>query len=135
MFRRLGEAVARQVGEHQPFAQDEEVELLRAARRIRGARQVVLSGQRVEQAGFADVRPSGEGDLGQVGFGDLVEPGDAEQEGACLREQPAAVRQRLFPFGIGIGTVGFFGVHISPLRSPLSGCGRCAALSAPRPAS
>ena len=71
VLRRLGEAVAGHVDQPQPhrLADLEEVELLGAARRVRGAGEGAASGQPVEQRRLADVGAAGEGDLrhGRVG--------------------------------------------------------------------
>src|SRR3546814_6967104 len=55
-FRRPGVAVARQVYEHQPPAEVEEIDLPRPARGVRGARECLAPGQRVDEARLADIR-------------------------------------------------------------------------------
>ena len=90
-----GEAVARHVDQHQPLAEIEEIELLGAAGGVGDAGQGVATGQGVDQTGFPDVRAAGEGDLGQRGFGQLVEAGGAPDEAALGGEQQAAGLQIL----------------------------------------
>ena len=93
-FRRLGVAIAGEVRQHQPAAEGEEVELLGAARRSGDAGQALAPGQRVDEAGFADVGAAGEGDLGQACVRHLLRGGGAGDEFTGLGEQPAAVLDR-----------------------------------------
>ena len=86
-FGRLGEAVAGQIDQHQPATQIEHVDLLGPPRRPRDARQLIAPGQRVDQAGLADVGAARERDLGQARRRQLGELGDAGDEGALLGEQ------------------------------------------------
>ena len=51
----LGEAVTRQVDQHQPAAEVEEIELPRVAGLGRDARQGRAAGERVDEARLADV--------------------------------------------------------------------------------
>ena len=62
-FGRGGIAVARHVDDVEAVAAGEEDQLLRAARRVRGARQRLAAGERVDQARLADIGAAGEGDL------------------------------------------------------------------------
>ena len=56
-------AIAGHVDEGEPVAEVEEDQLLRAARRVGGARQRRAAGQRIDQRGLADVGAPGEGDF------------------------------------------------------------------------
>ena len=85
-----GVAVAGQVDEREPAIEVEKVELPRAPRCVRDARQRSLAGKRVDEARLADVGTASEGDLGQGGRGQTIGPGDACDEAAGPREQPAA---------------------------------------------
>ena len=77
VLRRFGEAVARHVDEIELSSRRrEEVELLRAARRVRCARKPALSDERVDQARLADVRAAGEGDLRPVVGRQMIEIGE-----------------------------------------------------------
>ena len=101
---RLGETVAGQIDQHQPAAQVEHVDLLRAPGRARDARQLVAPGQRVDQARLADVRTPGKGHLGQARRRQLGEVGDAGDEGARLGEQlPPRFEERRIVQGFGRG--------------------------------
>ena len=66
--RRIGIAIARQVDEVVASAQGEKVDLLRAARRVRRARQRLAPRQRVDQSRFSDIGAPGETDLDPVGM-------------------------------------------------------------------
>jgi hypothetical protein len=85
--RRLGIAVAGQVDEVVTFAEGEEVDFLRAAGRVGGARQRLAARQRVDQRGFADIGAAREADLGPVGGGHAVHGDDALQEVRPAREE------------------------------------------------
>jgi hypothetical protein len=93
LLRRPGIAIAGKIGEHQPAAEVEEVELARPARRTRDFGERLAAGQRIDQARLADIRPAGERDLRQDVRGDLLELGGACDEAALLREQPAPTFQ------------------------------------------
>ena len=104
-LRRLGPAVAGQVNQPQLAIQVEEIDLARPPRLVRGPGQLVHADQAVDQAGLADVRAPGEGDLGQVRLGQLLDLGRAHDEGRRAREQNACGLD-LF---VGIlGQAGFF---------------------------
>ena len=84
-----GIAVAWKIHQHQRVVEAEKVDLARAARRVGGAGEGGASGQRVDQARFADVGAPGEGHLGQGRFGKTVERRRTQNEAALLREQAA----------------------------------------------
>jgi len=63
-----------------PIADREHVEQLRAAGRLRGAREALLVADRVERARLARVRAAGERDFGAVVGGQLLEAVRADEE-------------------------------------------------------
>ena len=77
-------AVARQVGEQRVGrvlrAQLEQVDVLRAARRLRREGEPLLLRQRVDRGRLAGVGAADEGDLGQLGGGQLVELAGGREE-------------------------------------------------------
>jgi hypothetical protein len=85
--RRLGIAVAGQVDEVVTFAEGEEVDFLRAAGRVGGARQPLAARQGVDQRRFPDIGAAREADLGAVGGGHAVHGDDALQEVRPAREE------------------------------------------------
>ena len=87
-FRRFGEAVAWHVDEKgRTRFGNEEVQLLGAARRVGRASKAVLADERVDQAGFADVRSSGERDFDRSTWRQMLEADDAFDERPALLEQ------------------------------------------------
>ena len=58
-------AVARKIGQHQPGPRREEIDLPRAARRVRDARERLSPRERVDETRLADIGAAGEGDLGR----------------------------------------------------------------------
>ena len=80
-----GVAIARHVDETQPLrarraAEREEIELLRAPRRVGDARQRLAVRQGVEKRGFADVGAPGEGDLRRPDRRQIARLGAREDE-------------------------------------------------------
>ena len=75
----------------------EEVQLLRAARRIRSARQPQLSDERIDEARLADVRAPGEGDFRTVVGRQVIEIGRAARKRPGTREEAPAFFDRLPP--------------------------------------
>jgi hypothetical protein len=69
------------------FAEGEEVDFLRAAGRVGGARQRLAARQRVDQRRFPDIGAAREADLGAVGGGHAVHGDDALQEVRPAREE------------------------------------------------
>ena len=93
-LRRFGIAVARQVDQHQHAAEVEEIDLPRAARRVRGARQHAAPGQRVDKARLADIGAAGEGDLGQpLGRQPRGLGGAGDEAGLAGEEAPPGLDQ------------------------------------------
>ena len=90
LLARAGEAVAGQVDQAQPLVQHEQVDLAGAAGLVGGAGQAVAADQGVDQARLADVGAAGEGDLRQVGRGQLLDLGRAHQEAAVSRRRAPA---------------------------------------------
>jgi hypothetical protein len=86
-LRRFGIAVTRQIHEHQAGVEIEEVDLPSAAWGVRGSRERSAPGQRVDEAGLADVRASGKGDLGQRIAGKRGSRGSAGEEAGLAREK------------------------------------------------
>src|SRR5271166_785748 len=78
--RCFGIAVARQIDEHQPCVEIEEVDLPGPTGGVRGSSECAAPGQRVEEARLADVRTPGEGDLRQVIAGKRRRFGSAGDE-------------------------------------------------------
>ena len=76
-------AVARHVDEGEAPADVEEVELLGAARRVRGAGQRVAPGERVDEARLADVGAPREGDLHRAHGRQAVERIAAQKKSAA----------------------------------------------------
>jgi hypothetical protein len=101
--RRLCIPVARQIDEIVALAQREVVDFLRAARRVRGPRQRLAPGQRIDQRRFPDIRSPGEADLGTVGGGQAVHRDHPLEERGAAGEEPAP---RLGAGGIGVGGEG-----------------------------
>src|SRR5581483_11099015 len=87
-----GIAVARHVDEiEQPvLAEAEEVELARPPRRDRDAREACAAGKRVDQARLADIGAAGERDLRPSVPRQVLDAGDARDEGARAPEQRLA---------------------------------------------
>ncbi len=108
-LRDFGEAIARQVDQHQPSRQVKEIELLRAPGPVRDARQGVAAGERVDQGRLADIGAAGKGDLGQPVEWQRRVHGGAGDEIASAGEEPAA---------------GFLGGGIGRLRRRIDHVGR-----------
>ena len=62
-----GEAIARQIGKQRAGAKPEEIDLLRATRRLARERETRLVRERVDRTRLACIRSSGERDLRQIG--------------------------------------------------------------------
>jgi hypothetical protein len=76
------EAVAGQVDQPLRAVQPEEIDELRAARSLAGARQILAAGDGVQRAGLAGVGTAGERDLGALVGRKLVRlPGTADEVG------------------------------------------------------
>ena len=90
-------------------AEVEEIDLLGAARRVGGPGQRPAVGQRVDQAGLADIRPAGESDLRQGVRRQIAHAHDARNEGAFLREQQAPGFE-FARFGIATVKIARFGI-------------------------
>jgi len=82
--------IARQIDQHEPMAEIEEIDLLGTPRRVGGAREVGPPGERVDEARFADVGTPGESDLGKFGRRQPFEISGARDERAGLREEKPA---------------------------------------------
>ena len=73
----------------------EEIELLGTARQLGGARERLLSGQRVQQAGLADIRAPREGDFRRPARGQVVGALRGVEELAGRGEEKAPGLERL----------------------------------------
>ncbi len=89
-FRRLGVAVARQIDQHEPVRNLKEIELARAPRCARGARQHAPAAQRIEKARLADIRAPGKGNLGQTVGGKRGGFAGGRDKAGLAREQAPA---------------------------------------------
>ncbi len=105
-------AVARQVHQHQVRAEIEEIDLLRPARRVGDARQMLPAGERVQEARLADIGAAGERHLRQSGRRQAIQRFSAGDEPAFLREQPGPVAR------LGGG----FGQGFTPMRHMMRRC-------------
>ena len=85
-----GKAVPRQIDQHQPAAEIEEIDLLRASWRMGDAGQSVMAGERVDQARLADIGAPGEGDLRQARRRQGLGRGGAGDEAAFPGEEEPA---------------------------------------------
>jgi hypothetical protein len=105
VFGRLGKAVAGHVDQPQlqRLAHVEEVELLRAAGRVRGACEAVAVGERVEQRRFADIGATRERNLRHVGRRQIFEAGRGLEERDRAGEQFARGLDQVFLPGRGFG--------------------------------
>ena len=84
------------IDQAQPAVQIKEVDLARAARLVGGSGELVHADQAVDQAGLADVGTAGEGDLGQVRIGQLLDLGGPHDECRRALEQDAGLLQLVF---------------------------------------
>ena len=89
-FRRPRITKSRQIDQHQPAAEIEEINLLGPARRMAGAGQRLAAGQRIDEARLADIRAAGEGDFGQIVRRQAINLDRAQYEPALLREEAPA---------------------------------------------
>ncbi|MPL75570.1 hypothetical protein SDC9_21396 [bioreactor metagenome] len=106
--RRLGKAIARKVDEIGPAGGGEEVDLLRAPGRVRGAGKVLAVRQRVDERGFAHVRAAGKADLDPVGGRHPRHRDDALQEvDGGGKQQPALLAGEI----VGLGGEGELHLH------------------------
>ena len=113
------------IGEVFP-TQAEEIDLACAARRIGDASERLAPGQRIHQAGFADIGTADEGHFGKVGRWNAVQARRAQHEVAVLREEKtsALLGLRIPRRGIGLchqsgGPAGFSGACPRRRRAPM----------------
>ena len=100
-LRRPRVAIAGHVDDMRGIAHAEIVQLAGAARRVRGARELALRNQCVEQARLADIGPPGERHLRQR----LIrQPGDAHH---ALHKSARQAEELLGLGGVGFGLFGF----------------------------
>jgi hypothetical protein len=127
-LRRLGETVAGQVHEIGPPAEVEEVDLLRTAGRVRGPRQRLATGKRVDQGRLADVRAAGEADLQPVGRRQPVHRDDAldELDRPGKELAPGLLGCRVGRLGQREGQGGHASTRTASPRAISPGCVTCA---------
>ena len=95
--------------------QGEEVDLLGAARSVRGAGEPLAADEGVDQARLAGIGTAGEADLDAVGGGEPRGGDDALEELAGAGEEEAAALDRL---GVGLGREGEARLQSSTAGSP-----------------